>query len=93
MGIRAALGASHREQLTLVLRTGVALTGAGLGIGVLGALALTRLPVSLLFSVSPRDPLSLAVVGMVLALVAVAACYIPARRATRVDPLVALRHE
>jgi putative ABC transport system permease protein len=93
IGIRAALGASAWEQLTLVLNTGMALTGAGLGIGVLGALALTRILSSLLFGVSPRDPWTLLLVSTVLAVVAVAACYIPARRATGVDPLVALRHE
>jgi putative ABC transport system permease protein len=93
IGIRAALGASTWEQLMLVLKTGMALTGAGLVIGVLGALALTRILSSLLFGVSPRDPWTLLFVSTVLAAVAVAACYIPARRATQVDPLVALRHE
>ena len=93
IGIRAALGATAWEQLMLVLKTGMALTGAGLVLGVLGALVLTRILSSLLFGVGPRDPWTLLFVSTVLAAVAVAACYIPARRATKVDPLVALRHE
>jgi putative ABC transport system permease protein len=93
IGIRAALGASPRAQLRLVLKTGMALTGTGLTVGVLGALGLTRILSSFLFGVSPRDPWTLVAVSVVLAGVAAAACYIPARRATRVDPLVALRHE
>lgn len=93
IGIRAALGASAREQLMLVLKTGMALTAVGLGVGVLGALGLTRLLSSFLFGVSPRDPWTLFVVSCVLVAVAATACYIPARRATKVDPLVALRHE
>jgi putative ABC transport system permease protein len=93
IGIRAALGASAWEQLMLVLKTGMALTAAGLAIGVLGALGLTRLLASFLFGVSARDPGTLLVVSAVLTMVAVVACYIPARRATKVDPLVALRHE
>ena len=92
MGVRAALGASRRDQLRLVLRSGMSLTAIGLGIGVLGALGLTRLLASLLFGVSPRDPWTLAVVSVVLAVVAATACYMPARRATRVDPMVALRY-
>lgn len=93
IGIRAALGASPRAQLRLVLKTGMALTGTGLTVGVLGALGLTRILSSFLFGVSPRDPWTLVAASVVLAGVAAAACYIPARRATRVDPLVALRHE
>lgn len=93
IGIRAALGASAREQLMLVLKTGMALTAVGLGVGVLGALGLTRLLSSFLFGVSPRDPWTLFLVSCVLVAVAATACYIPARRATKVDPLVALRHE
>lgn len=93
IGIRAALGASPGAQLGLVLKSGMALTLAGLGIGVLGALGLTRLLSSLLFGIGPRDPWTLLLVGAVLAAVATAACLIPARRAARVDPLVALRHE
>jgi ABC-type antimicrobial peptide transport system permease subunit len=77
----------------LVLKTGMALTAVGLGVGVLGALGLTRLLSSFLFGVSPRDPWTLFLVSCVLVAVAATACYIPARRATKVDPLVALRHE
>ncbi|HJY07403.1 MAG TPA: FtsX-like permease family protein, partial [Bryobacteraceae bacterium] len=93
IGVRAALGASRWAQLSLVLKSGMALTAAGLAIGLLGALGLTRLLSSLLFGISPRDPWTLLLVGAVLAVVAAAACYIPAHRAARVDPLVALRHE
>jgi putative ABC transport system permease protein len=93
IGIRAALGASRWAQLGLVLKSGMALTAAGLAIGFLGALGLTRLLSSLLFGISPRDPGTLLLVSAVLAAVAAAACYIPAQRAARVDPLVALRHE
>ena len=93
LGVRAALGASRWDQLRVVLGSGMFLTFLGLGIGVLGALGLTRLLASLLFGVSPRDPWSMAVVVLILAAVALAACYIPARRATHVDPMVALRYE
>jgi len=93
MGVRAALGASSWDQLRLVLKSGLSLTLIGLALGTLGALGLTQLLSSLLFGVSARDPWTLAMVGLVLAAVALAACYIPARRATRVDPTVALRYE
>jgi putative ABC transport system permease protein len=93
IGVRAALGASHWDQLRLVLKTGISLTAAGLAIGVLGALGLTHLLSSLLFGVSPRDPATLLLVSGLLAAVAATACYIPAHRAARVDPAVALRHE
>ena len=93
MGVRAALGASYWDQVRLVLGSGLSLTAVGLVAGVLGSLGLTHLLASLLCGVSPRDPWTLAVVGAVLAVVAIAACYIPARRATRVDPMVALRYE
>jgi putative ABC transport system permease protein len=93
LGIRAALGASPRAQHILVLKAGMALTGTGVAVGVLGALGLTRLLSSFLFGVSPRDPWTLGMVSVVLAGVAAAACSIPAYRATRVDPLIALRHE
>ncbi|HKS96371.1 MAG TPA: FtsX-like permease family protein, partial [Terriglobia bacterium] len=93
MGVRAALGATRWDQLRLVFASGMLLTAGGLAIGVLGALGLTRLLSSFLYGVSPRDPSTLALVTVVLAAVSAAACLIPARRATRVDPMVALRHE
>jgi len=93
MGIRMALGASRREVLRLVVRNGLRMTFIGLGLGVVAALGLTRLLVGLLFGVKPTDPLTFIVVAALLCCVAFIACYIPARRATRVDPLVALRYE
>jgi putative ABC transport system permease protein len=93
IGIRAALGASERNVLQLVLSRGVVLTVIGLALGVGGSLALTRLMASLLYGVGARDPVTMVAVAVVLALVAVTACYIPARRATKIDPLVALRYE
>jgi putative ABC transport system permease protein len=93
IGIRMALGARRRDVLALVVRQGFALAAAGLVIGVAGALALTRVLRSLLFSVSATDPAVFASIVGLLALVALLACYLPARRAARVDPMVALRHE
>jgi len=93
IGLRAALGASRRAQLGLIFRDGMTLTAIGMGIGIMGALGLTRLLASLLFGVSPHDPWTLALVGVILATVAGAACLIPARRATKVDPMAALRSE
>jgi predicted permease len=91
IGVRAALGASGAALLRMVLTSGMGLTLLGLAIGVGGALALTRLLGSLLFGVSARDPLTLGASAVVLVLVAFLACYIPARRAAKLDPLVALR--
>ena len=93
MGIRAALGASVGNILTLVLRGGMFMTAIGLLIGLVGALAISRLLASLLFGVGARDPLTIAATAATLAMVAMLACYIPARRATRVDPVIALRYE
>jgi putative ABC transport system permease protein len=93
IGVRAALGASRGAQLALVLKSGMALTAIGLLIGLAGTLAMAKLLEAALFGVSPHDPTTLALVSLALALVALAACYVPAYRATRVDPMVALRHE
>jgi predicted permease len=93
MGIRMALGAQRLNVLRLVIRQGFRLAAVGVVIGLLGAWALTRLMSSLLFGVTPMDSVTLVTVVAILALVALAACYVPARRATRVDPLVALREE
>ena len=93
IGIRMALGAVRRDVLTLVVRQGFALAAAGLVIGVAGALALTRVLRSLLFSVSATDPAVFGAIVALLAVIALVACYLPARRAARVDPMVTLRHE
>jgi putative ABC transport system permease protein len=93
IGIRVALGAQRRDVLSLVVKRGMTLVLGGTLIGLGGALALTRLMTGLLYEVSATDPLTLAAVAGVLALVALLACYLPARRATQVDPLMALRCE
>ena len=93
MGIRAALGASPGSLLGLILRNGAWMTGAGLVIGIGGALGLPRLMKAFLFGVGAWDPVTLAVVAATLGGVALLACYLPARRATKVDPVVALRYE
>jgi len=79
--------------LKLIIRQGVRMTLAGVGVGLAGGIALTRFLSALLYGVSPSDPVTFASVSLILAAVAVFACYIPARRATRVDPMVALRYE
>jgi putative ABC transport system permease protein len=93
IGLRMALGASPGNVLRLILRQGLMLTGMGLGIGLAAAVAVTTLLRSMLFEVKTTDPLTYAGVAALLALVALAASYIPARRAVRVDPLPALRSE
>jgi putative ABC transport system permease protein len=93
IGIRAALGASRKDLLRLILRSGMLMAGIGLVLGFGGALGLTRLLANLLFGVGVRDPMTLGAVAALLTMVALLACYLPARRATKVDPMVALRYE
>ena len=93
VGIRMALGARTIDVIKLVVRDGLKLVLIGVGVGLAGALALTRLMTTLLFGVTPTDTVTYATVALGLVLVALIACCIPARRATKVDPLVALRFE
>jgi ABC-type antimicrobial peptide transport system permease subunit len=93
IGIRLALGASSGSILSWLLRQGMRLTLMGAGLGLVGALVLTRLLRSLLFGIAPTDVITYAALTLLLSAVALLACYIPAWRATKVDPLVALRNE
>jgi putative ABC transport system permease protein len=91
IGIRMALGAQRRDIVRLIVRPGLTLAVAGVAAGVLGAALLAQLMRAVLFAVAPTDAVTYAAVSLLLIAVALAACYIPARRATRQDPLIALR--
>ena len=93
LGIRIAVGASPRDILRLVLGQGIRMTLLGAAFGLVASLFVTRALSSLLFGVSATDPVTFIAVPVVLALVAILACYLPARRAMRVDPIIALRYE
>ena len=93
IGIRMAIGAQSRDVFRMVVGEGMILALIGIGCGLIGAFALTRLMTTMLFAVEPTDPATFITIAALLTGVALAACYIPGRRATKVDPLVALRYE
>jgi len=93
IGIRMAIGAQPRDVFKMILGQGMLLTVIGMVAGLVGAFALTRLMATMLFSIKPTDPLTFAVVAVLLVAVALIACYIPGRRATKVDPVNSLRYE
>jgi putative ABC transport system permease protein len=93
IAVRMAIGAERAQIMRLVLRGGMAWAFSGITIGLVGAFALSRVLRTLLFEVGPRDPITYSTVGVMLALVAMLACYLPAARATRIDPMIALRTE
>jgi ABC-type antimicrobial peptide transport system permease subunit len=93
LGIRLALGAGRRDILRLVVSHGMKMALAGVVVGLIAAFGLTRLMSTMLFGVGPTDPVTFVVIALILIVVALLACYLPARRATKVDPLNALRSE
>jgi ABC-type antimicrobial peptide transport system permease subunit len=93
IGVRMALGAQRRDVMRLVLGEGAKMALLGVAAGIAAALGLTHLMANELFGVTPQDPLTFGAVAVVLTVVALLACYLPARRAVRVDPMVALRYE
>jgi putative ABC transport system permease protein len=93
IGVRLALGAQRRDVVSMIVGQGMAMTAAGTAVGIVAALMTARLMTGLLFGVSAIDPLTFVVIPLLVAAVALVACWLPARRATTVDPLVALRTE